>query len=143
MKRNFAPVLSMWLALFFLAACGSKSNNAQLANDPAANDPQNAAASNAEGAPAPQAQPVSVLAGTPVTVRLEAPVSSTASRTGEIFNAVLDEPLLVDGQTVVARGATVRGKVTIARHSGRLRHPGELGLTLVSVSVHGQDVQRP
>jgi hypothetical protein len=28
----------------------------------------------------------------------------------------------------VPRGAAVRGKVTIARRSGRLHHPGELGL---------------
>jgi len=135
MKRDFASILSLWLTLIILTACGSKSNNTQLANDP-----QNAASPNVEGNPTPREQPVNVLAGTPVTVRLQAPVSSTGSQTGEIFNAVLDEPLLVDGQTIVSRGAAVRGKVTIARHSGRLRHPGELGLTLVSMSVRGQDV---
>ncbi len=75
-----------------------------------------------------------------MTVRLQTPVSSAASATGEIFDAVLDEPLVVDGQTVAPRGAAVRGEVTIARHSGRLHHPGELGLTLVSVSLRGQDV---
>jgi hypothetical protein len=75
-----------------------------------------------------------------VTVRLQTPVSSAASQAGEIFDAVLDEPLEVDGQTLVPRGAAVRGKVTLVRHSGRLHHPGELGLTLVSVSVHGENV---
>ena len=53
---------------------------------------------------------------------------------------MLDEPLEVNGQAVVPRGAVVRGKVTIARHSGRLRHPGVLGLTLVSLSIEGQEL---
>jgi hypothetical protein len=149
MRRHFVPVLSLCLAFLLLVACGSKSNNTQAASDPPnAASPQNASTPNAESTPAPQDSPgpqqlhsgVSVLVGTPVTVRLETPVSSAAAKTGEIFDAVLDEPLLADGLTVVPRGATVRGKVTIARHSGRLRHPGELGLTLVSMSVRGQDV---
>jgi hypothetical protein len=136
MKRHFTPVLSLLLALVLLAACSSKSKSAQVASDQ-----QNAATPNVDGNPAPQEQPVvSLPAGTAVTVRLQTSVSSAASEAGEIFDAVLDEPLVVDGQTIAPRGATVRGKVTIARHSGRLRHPGELGLTLVSVSVQGQDV---
>jgi hypothetical protein len=131
MKRHFGPLLlSVLLALFVLAGCGKKSNDAQ-----SASDQQNATAS------ASQEQPVvSVPAGTPVTVRLQTPVSSASSEAGQIFDAVLDEPLVVDGQTVASRGAAVRGKVTIARPSGRLHHPGELGLTLVSVTLGNQDV---
>lgn len=136
MKRLCTPVLSLLLALLLLAGCSSKSNTAKVTGDQ-----QNAATSAVDGNAVPQEQPVvSLPAGTPVTVRLQTPVSSAASEVGEIFDAVLDEPLVVDGQTVAPRGAAVRGKVTIARHSGRLHHPGELGLTLVSVSVGGQDV---
>jgi hypothetical protein len=135
MKRQFDPLLlSLVLALFLLAACSSKSNNT-----PPAGEPQSQA-TNANGNPV-QPQPViSLPAGTAVTVRLQTPVSSASSETGEIFDAVLDEPLVVDGQTVAPRGAAVRGKVTIARHSGRLHHPGELGLTLVSVTLGNGDV---
>jgi hypothetical protein len=133
MKRHFTPVLSLLLALVLLAACSSKSKSAQVASDQ-----QNAAIPNVDGNPAPQEQPVfSLPAGTAVTVRLQTSVSSAASEAGEIFDAVLDEPLVVDGQTIAPRGATVRGKVTIARHSGRLRHPGELGLTLVNLALIG------
>jgi hypothetical protein len=137
MKRHFVPVVSLLLALFLLTACSSKSKGPQLQSDQ-----QNATAQQGNGSPAPQEQPAALilLAGTPVTVRLQTPVSSAASKAGEIFDAVLDEPLVVGGQTFAPRGAAVRGKVTIARHSGRLRHPGVLGLTLVSVSVQGQDV---
>ncbi len=136
MKRHLARILSLALALFLLTACSSKANTAQLASDQ-----QNASTPSSDANASPQGQPVVRLpAGSPVTVRLQTPVSSAASATGEIFDAVLDEPLVVDGQTVAPRGAAVRGEVTIARHSGRLHHPGELGLTLVSVSLRGQDV---
>jgi hypothetical protein len=136
MKRYFVPILSLLLTLSLLAAC-SKSHTAQLASDQ-----QNVATTpNVDANTAPQEQHVVTLpAGTQVTVRLETPVSSAASQSGEIFDAVLDEPLVVEGQPVAPRGAAVRGKVTIARHSGRLRHPGELGLILVSVSLGGQEL---
>jgi hypothetical protein len=73
-------------------------------------------------------------------VRLQNRVSSASSQSGETFRAVVDDPVVVNGQTVVPRGATVVGEVILARHSGRLHHPGELGLTLVSVNLDGKDL---
>ena len=141
MKRHPEALLSSLLVLAFLMACGGKSSNS-----PTAADAQNAAVTDATRGSSPDASnrnpqpPVSVPAGTAVTVRLQTPVSSANSQTGETFDAVLDEPLIVGGRTLVPRGAAVRGKVTLARHSGRLHHPGELGLTLVSVDVQGRDI---
>jgi hypothetical protein len=139
MKRHPMALLSLLLALALMVAC-SKS-----ARSPAG-DQQNSAA-NATNTTSPDASqnpqqpaPVTVPSGTALTVRMQTPVSSASSQTGETFDAVLDEPLVVHGRTVVPRGAAVRGKVTIARHSGRLHHPGELGLTLVSVAVQGKDI---
>jgi len=59
---------------------------------------------------------------------------------GERFEAVVDEPVVVGDQIVVPVGAVVEGHVTVARHSGRLHHPGELGLTLDRVTVDQQIV---
>ena len=84
---------------------------------------QNAATSNVGGDPVPQEQPVvSLPAGTPVTVRLQTPVSSAASESGEIFDAVPEEPLVVDGQTVAP---PVRSFLACAKahHSERLVRP--------------------
>jgi len=88
--------------------------------------------------PTPEAITIEVPAGTALMVRLQNTISSASARSGESFEAVVDDPVVVDGQTVVPRGAAVVGKVTMARHSGRLHHPGELGLTLVSVDVGGK-----
>lgn len=96
-----------------------------------------AARSNSSVAPAPQ-QPFIIPAGTPVIVRLQQALSSASSVPGQRFEAVLDQPLYADNQLIAPVGTTVLGHVTYARRSGRLRHPGELGLTLDSV-VLGQN----
>jgi len=139
MKRHPMPLLSLLLALALLVACSKSASSPAGDQQNSATDATNSTSLDASQNPQ-QPAPVSVPPGTAVTVRLQTPVSSASSQTGETFDAVLDEPLTVDGRTVVPRGAAVRGKVTIARHSGRLHHPGELGLTLVSVAIQGKDI---
>jgi len=82
--------------------------------------------------------PQSVPAGTPITIRLQSAVSSATSHAGDPFEAVLDEPILVQGQTIAPRGATVTGRVVAAKSSGRLHDPGYLRLTLASITVKGK-----
>lgn len=83
---------------------------------------------------------LTVPAGTPIAVRLQSSVSSATADSGQSFEAVLDEPLVVDGRTVAPRGATVTGKVVAARASGRLHHSGYLRLTLESIDIGGKAV---
>ena len=82
--------------------------------------------------------PKNLPAGTPITVRLQGPVSSATSRAGDSFQAVLDEPIIVQGQTLAPRGAAVTGRVVAAKPSGRLHNPGYLRLALVSITVNGK-----
>jgi hypothetical protein len=84
--------------------------------------------------------PAAIPAGTPITVRLQSSLSSAASHSGEPFDAVLDEPIVIDGQTVAPRGATVTGRVVAAKASGRLHDPGYLRLTLTAIEVHGKSL---
>lgn len=79
-------------------------------------------------------------AGTPITVRLQQRLSSASAVPGERFECVIDEPIVVGDRVVVPVGAVAEGHVIVARRSGRLRHPGELGLTLDSVIVDQQIV---
>jgi len=78
--------------------------------------------------------------GTPITVRLQQRLSSASAVAGERFEAVIDEPIVVGDQVVVPVGSLVTGHVVMARRSGRLRHPGKLGLTLDSVTVGQQNI---
>ena len=79
--------------------------------------------------------PASIPAGTPITVRLQSSVSSASSQSGDSFESALDEPVVINGQTVAPRGATVTGKVVEAKASGHLQDPGYLRLTLTAISI--------
>jgi hypothetical protein len=79
-------------------------------------------------------------AGTSVTVRLQNGVSSLSSHPGERFDAVIDEPVVVDGQMVLARGTRVEGRIVAAKPSGELHDHGYLRLTLSNMVVNGNVV---
>lgn len=82
--------------------------------------------------------PRNLPAGTPITIRLQTAVSSATSHAGDSFEAVLDEPIIVQGQTLAPRGAKVTGRVVAAKASGRLHDPGYLRLSLASITVNGK-----
>jgi hypothetical protein len=82
--------------------------------------------------------------GTPIPVRLDRALSSTSSHAGDTFRAIVDEPVVIDGQTLIASGAPATGRVLEARAStsslGRRPEPGYLRVVLVSLKVGGRQV---
>jgi hypothetical protein len=78
--------------------------------------------------------------GTNLVVRMIDGVDSEVNRVGQTFAASLDEPVLLNGETVISRGADVVVKLTDAKESGKLAGRSELTLDLVSVSVNGRVV---
>lgn len=83
---------------------------------------------------------ITIAAGTPIPVRLQHGISSATAASGQSFEAVLAEPLVVNGKTVAPRYANVRGRVVAARKSGRLHNAGYLRLALDSVEINGRMV---
>src|SRR3954466_14176794 len=83
---------------------------------------------------------VVIPSGTAITVRLQNAVSSATSTTGDQFEATLDQPIVIEGQTIAPEGAHVLGRVIAARRSGRLLHAGYLRIALSSLAVNGKDV---
>src|SRR5262249_53286270 len=83
---------------------------------------------------------VTIPAGTVISVRLQNAVSSSTATPGQRFDAILDEPLVVDGKTVAAKGAAVTGRVVAARRSGHLKDSGYLRIALATVEVNGKAV---
>ena len=79
-------------------------------------------------------------AGTPLAVRLQSTLSSVSSNTGDTFTGTLDEPVVMEGQTAIPRGAAVTGRVLAAKASGHLQDPGYLPIALVSIDVEGKPV---
>ena len=76
--------------------------------------------------------------GTPITIRLQNTVSSASSKAGDNFEGTLDNPIVVEGQTAIARGTAVTGRVLAAKASGQFHDPGYLRIALVSITVKGR-----
>jgi hypothetical protein len=88
--------------------------------------------------------------GAAIPVRLQSALSSASSHAGDTFYAIVDEPVEIDGQTVVARGTPATGRVLEVRASGSSRdnsqessqesspEPGYLRIVLVSLNIGGR-----
>lgn len=78
-------------------------------------------------------------AGQQVRVRLGQTISSDKARTGESWSGTLASDVVVNGETIHKRGASVRGRVVEADDSGRLK--GRALLKLQLTSIGGQPVR--
>jgi len=90
--------------------------------------------------PAPGPMGVTVPPDTNVTVRMMDSVNSETARRGQTFRASLDEPIFVNGQMVIPRGADVLTKLVDEEQSGKIEGRAVLKLALVSISVNGQPI---
>jgi hypothetical protein len=84
--------------------------------------------------------PLVVPANTAIYVRLQEPLSSATAQEGQNFSAVLDQPLLLENQTVAPEGSQVTGTVVAVRDSGRLHATGYLRITLTTINLNGKAV---
>jgi hypothetical protein len=109
-------------------------------NGVGAEPPTTASADSGNGLPFTEAQAASLPSGTPIYVRLQESISSKNALAGQNFSAVLDEPLIVNGQTIAAQGTQIQGRVVAARESGHLHDAGYLRLTLASIALSGKDL---
>jgi hypothetical protein len=79
-------------------------------------------------------------AGTNFVIRMIESVDSETNRVGQTFRASLDQPVMVDGQTMIPRGADVVVKLVDAKDSGKLSGRADLTLSLQSVLINGHFV---
>jgi hypothetical protein len=79
-------------------------------------------------------------AGTNFVVRMIDAVDSEKARVGQSFAGSLDQPVMLNGETIVPRGADVTVKLVDAKQSGKLTGRTELALSLQSVRINGMMV---
>jgi len=91
---------------------------------------------------APPAPPASgtLPAGTNLVIRMIDAVDSETNRVGQTFRASMDQPVMVDGNAVIPRGADVIVKLVDQQDSGKVTGRAGLTLSLQSVSVNGRMV---
>jgi hypothetical protein len=88
----------------------------------------------------PQRSDVLAPAGTSLIVRMIDPVDSERDSLGQTYRASIDEPVSVDGQTVIPRGADVVVKLVDDKQSGKLEGRTVLTLDLMQVQANGRMV---
>jgi hypothetical protein len=83
-------------------------------------------------------RPITVPEGTNLTVVLDQSLSTVENRPGDMFQASVAVPIVIDGKTVIPKDAPVKGHVVDVQASGRLSGIARLVLTLDSVEVDGE-----
>ncbi len=146
MQSHPHRVILVLLILSLLSACShppadNASNSADSQKLPFDREPRSAGISPSQSLlPSTTKLPE----GTPIPIRLESALSSASSHAGDTFGATIDEPVVIDGQTLVARGTPATGRVLEAKPSASSRgtslEPGYLRIVLVSVNIGGRTV---
>jgi len=79
-------------------------------------------------------------AGTNLVIRMIDGVDSERNSVGQTFAASMDEPVMINGETLIPRGADVVVKLVDATESGKLTGRSTLTLDLVSIKVNDRMV---
>lgn len=156
---NFSRSLVFLTALAFTSAfvctgCksktgqGSSNGQSQTASNSSGSAPGSAPASSSSsaGGPAPGAAPaaqtpppptvVDLPAGTRIHVRLDQDLGSKISNPGDSFTATVADDVLVNGQTVIPKGARADGTVVDAKPLGKFKGGALLEIRLDRVHTN-------
>ena len=97
---------------------------------------ENVAAAPATPPPPPAPKPVTIPAGTNISVRLIDAIDSEKNQQGESFRATLDSPLTDDqGNVVIPAGYDVTGRLDEVKSAGRFAGQSSLVLSLTRLSA--------
>ena len=155
-EGSMKPFLSIFFIatlIFTLGGCSKGSTEDAAASSVQPDQPlhDNATSSVKTAAPATPAKPKAPKAGnrdaerpsvkaifqipegTPLNVTLIDALSSKTNKSGDVFLATLAEPMIVHGDTVLARGVKLQGRVLEAEGSGRVKGRAKMSLALTNV----------
>jgi len=88
--------------------------------------------------PPPSPQKVTIPQGTALVVRLVEPIDSEKNQVSDIFHATLNNPIMLNGETVVPSGSDVRGYLVDVESAGRFAGQSRVILQLDIINSGGQ-----
>lgn len=136
-KRVFAILLVF--ALVAAMGCGSKPAEEGTTSADGKTTAGGSSASKPGLVDRVMGKPITVPAGTVITVRLDEALGSKLSQTGQSFSATVAEAVAVDGKEVIPAGAAASGTVVDAKPLGKFKGGAVLQIKLESVSVGGKN----
>lgn len=125
-KHYLVVAMAVSLAV---AACGAPTPSSET---------ETAGAGRAARPAVVKAPPMVIPAGTEIDVRLSTGLSSEEASEGDAFEGSLEQPVVVGEKVALAKGSAVKGKVTKAVSSGRLKQRAELWVTLTEIYQKGK-----
>lgn len=130
------------------SSSNSSLNNAPPPNAPPRNYPaadnRSPSTYSAPAAPPPSNGPgnasaeMEIPAGTAVVVRLIDPVNSETDSLGQTYRASVDQTVMVNGQTLIPRGADAVATLVDAQKSGHIEGKTVMTLDLKNLTVNGR-----
>lgn len=94
----------------------------------------------AQQPPAPPVYGVQIPNGTMLTVRMIDAVDSEKATLGQTFRCSVDEPIIINNQTLISRGADAVAKLVQDQQSGKFEGKTILTLAVQQVSINGRMV---
>jgi outer membrane biosynthesis protein TonB len=88
--------------------------------------------------PPPPPQKVTIPSGTALAVRLVDPIDSEKNQIGDTFHATLNNPLTINGETVVPSGSDIQGHLVDVKSAGKFAGQSQVVLQLDSIRSAGQ-----
>jgi hypothetical protein len=126
------------IAAALLAGCQGSGSDSAVADGKAGASGKRATAARPP-APRPTPAAVEIPEGTPLTLTLESSVSSAANHENDAVVARLAEDVRVGEKVIVPAGSEVRGRVTTALRSGKVKGRARLALTFDTLVVKGKE----
>lgn len=133
MRKWISPV--MLVVTLVVAGC-ARDMRAESGGSDAKSAP--AASPAAAVPPAPAYREVTIPAGTKLGVRLNTSVASNASRVEDPVEATLISPVTIGDSVVVPTGSVLKGYVSSARRSGKVKGRASLGLRFGTLTARGE-----
>jgi hypothetical protein len=99
--------------------------------------PPPAPAPKPAAAAAPARPSVTVPAGTAINVRLVQGIDVDASRAGQTFKAIVDDPVMLGGAVVIPRGASAVVQAVQVQQSGTMKGSDKISLKLNAIGFGG------
>jgi hypothetical protein len=135
-KRSAILLLALFVCL---AGCSGKSSSGTSGGGSGSETSGTAApAAQPQPPPPPPPPPIVIPAGMLLTINLQQAVSSKTNNDGDPFTGTLANAIVINGDTVIPKGASASGTVTQAHAAGKFKGAATLALRLESVEINGQ-----